>query len=350
VHLAGEVDAEGKTWSPQAAARHMDERQEWWMKWPKAQRDHGTACVSCHTVLPYAMARATLREQLGEKELTHTETTMLAYVTKRVNAWSDMEPFYNDEHSGPRKSVESKVTEGVLNAFVLARYDLPSGTMSPATRTAFGNMWSSQILAGADPGAWEWLNFHNAPWEGETSPYFGATLAALAVGLTPRSYQHQADIQPNIAALRGYLQRNYAAQPLINKALMLWASEHFPGVIDREGKASLIRQITALQQADGGWSLASLGEWKRRDNTPIDAGADGYATGLCVYVLREAGLSRSTTQVSKGLQWLVANQDSESGLWMATSLNKQRDPASDPYLFMSDAATGFAVLALEASR
>jgi squalene-hopene/tetraprenyl-beta-curcumene cyclase len=46
------------------------------------------------------------------------------------------------------------------------------------------------------------------------------------------------------------------------------------------------------------------------------------------------------------LTWLVEHQDRNTGTWAATSLNKDRDPATDVGKFMTDAATGYAVLAL----
>jgi squalene-hopene/tetraprenyl-beta-curcumene cyclase len=47
--------------------------------------------------------------------------------------------------------------------------------------------------------------------------------------------------------------------------------------------------------------------------------------------------------------WLAQHQQSD-GTWAAASLNKQRDPASDPALFMTDAATAYAAMALEGRR
>jgi squalene-hopene/tetraprenyl-beta-curcumene cyclase len=74
--------------------------------------------------------------------------------------------------------------------------------------------------------------------------------------------------------------------------------------------------------------------------------SDGYATGLVTLALRESGSPRAAAHVERGLRWLVQHQDSATGMWHASSLNKQRDPASDAGKFMSDAATAYAVLAL----
>src|SRR5262245_16063276 len=49
------------SWNAAAAAAYLDKRQSWWMSWPPAQRDHATACVSCHTALSYALGRTALR-------------------------------------------------------------------------------------------------------------------------------------------------------------------------------------------------------------------------------------------------------------------------------------------------
>src|SRR4051794_40538311 len=68
------------SWDAKAAAGYMDARQTWWMSWPSAARDHDTACVSCHTALPYALARPALRAPLGEREPSPPERQMLEYV------------------------------------------------------------------------------------------------------------------------------------------------------------------------------------------------------------------------------------------------------------------------------
>src|SRR6185295_19517045 len=104
------------------------------------------------------------------------------------------------------------------------------------------------------------------------------------------------------------------------------------------------------QQDDGGWTMATLGSWKRVDNTVLDTASDGYATGLITLTLQSVGVAATDAHVSKGLAWLASHQDAATGMWPATSLNKQRDPASDAGKFMSDAATAYAALALTQAR
>src|SRR5207237_20134 len=85
-----------------------------------------------------------------------------------------------------------------------------------------------------------------------------------------------------------------------------------------------------------------------------DAVSDGYATGLVTLVLEQAAMPRAREPVQHGRSWLVRNQRGHGGLWVrgqegfwvTHSLNKRRNPSSNVGLFMSDAATAYAVLAL----
>jgi len=106
------------------------------------------------------------------------------------------------------------------------------------------------------------------------------------------------------------------------------------------------------QQPDGGWNTSALvmESWKRRDGTPLETASDGYATGLVAFVLQQAGVPRTQPALKNALSWLTHNQDKATGLWLAYSLNKQRDPASDVGRFMVDAATAYSVLALSGGK
>jgi squalene-hopene/tetraprenyl-beta-curcumene cyclase len=337
------------SWNQTSAARYLDSREIWWQAWPKAQRDHGTICVSCHSVLPYALARPALRQKMGEQELAGPERNMVNNVVKRVTLWKDVEPFYQDGKAGPTKSIESRSTEAVLNALILASYDARNGHLREITRSAFSNAWALQRQTGGNAGAWIWLNFHNAPWESNESEYHGAALAALAVGIAPDGYLKERSIQGNVDSLRSYLRREYSSQPLVNRIVLLWASAKLPGLLTARERSTLVHSILAEQTMDGGWSLTNLGSWKRRDNTALETKSDGYATGLTVLALEKSGM-QNLSQARRGLRWLMQNQSQSEGLWPAWSLNKQRDPASDAGPFMNDAATGYAVLALENAR
>ncbi len=333
-------------WDQASAARYLDARATWWQSWPVAQRDHGTVCISCHSAVPYALSRPVLRQQMGVQTMAAPEQVMFDNVARRVAIWNEVEPFYKDGNAGPGKSIESRSTEAVLNALILASYDQRQGHLTELTREAFRNAWAMQRQSGDKAGAWVWLNFHNAPWESSESEYQGAALAALAVSLAPDHYRDTREIQPNLNLLRAFLRREYDAQPLLNRVYLLWASARLPGLLTTEERTALVSSLEAQQQPDGGWSLAQLGTWKRRDNTAVETRSDGYATGLTLYVLEENGM-RGLASVTRGLSWLAQNQNASEGLWDAWSLNKQRDPKSDIGRFMSDAATGFAVLALE---
>jgi squalene-hopene/tetraprenyl-beta-curcumene cyclase len=329
-----------------AAATYLDNRLDWWVHWPNAARDHDTSCVSCHTALPYALARPALHRVLDEPQPAVPERAMLANVTKRVKLWKEVEPFYPDQTRGLPKSSESRGTESVLNAVILATRDASAGVLSDDARQAFSNMWALQFQAGELKGAWAWLNFHYEPWESNGSAYFGAALAAIAIGTAPGNYAANPEIQDQMKLLRDYLEQRADTEYLFNRAMVLWASAKLPGLLSPMQRQAIIEAALAKQREDGGWRMPDLGPWKRSDSTPLDTSSDGYATGLITLALESVGLQRSDAHVARALLWLSQHQDSRTGMWSASSLNKQRDPATDIGKFMSDAATAYAVLAL----
>ena len=123
--------------------------------------------------------------------------------------------------------------------------------------------------------------------------------------------------------------------------MLLWANSYVPDLLTAEEKTATIQQLTALQKPDGGWALATLGNWKRGDDLQQDTEhSDGYSTGFVLYALRRADVSPSDAVIRNGVMWLKSNQR-ESGRWYTRSLFK------DNHHFISHAGTAMAVLALQ---
>jgi squalene-hopene/tetraprenyl-beta-curcumene cyclase len=348
----------GDSWDPKAAAAYLDRRMQWWISWKNSGRDHGTFCFSCHTAVTYALARPALRNTLGESDSAAPQRQLMEDVRRRVRLWDESAPFYTDEYVGPGKSIESRGTEAVLSALMLAWDDQAGGRLSADSLAAFAHMWAQQQSIGTGAGAWPWLDFDLAPWEDTDAQYYGAALAALAVGVAPEHYQERPDIQQPLQSLRAYLLRNYPAQSLHHRVMLLWASTRLSGLLDSVQRQSLVNELLAAQSQDGGWSLSALMDRTHKRNTVRrDSASDGYATGLVALVLEQAAMPAATAPVKRASAWLVSNQMRhdggswihwQGGFWVARSPNKWRNPWSNVGRFMSDAATAYAVLALTA--
>lgn len=356
----------GRPWNAQATAAYLDQRAATWASWPRAARDHGTYCVSCHTALPYVIARPVLRKTLGERELSPNERALVDDVTKRVELWDQIGPYYAGDGYDDAKVGESRGTESVLNAFILANYDSEDGKLSESTQTAFHDMWALQQTQGAGKGAWPWLQFGMEPFEAKDSAYYGACLAAVAVGMAPEEYRSSAEIRENVAMLRDYLNREYAMQSTMNRVALLWASTKFPGLVSKDRQQSIIDEVFRAQESDGGWRLSLLA-WPREsmlhsvlrslvrsrwrsDGTRQYVGSDAYATAFIAYTLQQVGSSYQDPRLRRALGWLRTNQNSDHGSWTSFSLTKHRDPSSNVGKFMDDAATGYAALALSSDK
>ncbi|HVX11330.1 MAG TPA: hypothetical protein VHC22_09135 [Pirellulales bacterium] len=358
VALAGCVvvcaEDEAPGWNKGAAGNYLDERaRSWFAHDGRGEGNTRSTCISCHTVLPYLLARPVLRTVSGAAAPTEEEARLLAQTRMRVENWKNLDTpafrlFYD---SGDQKKQESRGTEAILNAVILAGDDRRQARSTPsaATQQAFSNLWSTQIKTGAHRGAWEWLDFDEPPWGYADSRYLGATLAAIAVGTAPGYYsadaENAADSEAGVGMLREYLRNELSREDLHNQAWALWAAVYLPGILAPPEQQQVSAKLFDKQREDGGWALSSLGMWSRVDGSAQETASDGYATGLILHVLQAGGASKSDKQIAKGLDWLKRNQTT-TGDWRCVSVIKKRDPDTHVGKFMSDAATAFAILAL----
>jgi squalene-hopene/tetraprenyl-beta-curcumene cyclase len=234
------------------------------------------------------------------------------------------------EAKGPRWDAEVVATAAAL-AFNDAA---TSGTLSPLTRKALDRMWTVQR---AD-GGWNWLKCNWPPMESDDE--YGAALAALAAGVAPETYAASEPARAGLAKLRGYWQQ-HPPPTLHHEAMLVWADTYLPEPLQAVKSQAVVDKLWQLQRPDGGWSLATLGNWRRADGSAQDTEhSDGYGTGFVAYVLRRAGAPADDPRLQRAVAWLKGNQR-ESGRWFTRSLYK------DSQHFITHAGTAFAVMALQ---
>jgi squalene-hopene/tetraprenyl-beta-curcumene cyclase len=289
-------------------------------------------CASCHTGFPYLLARLALGEPKAPALLE-----VRRFLEDRVASWDKGGKGAGYLKGGGSLKVSEGVTEVVAIATTLALHDAQStGRLHPRTRQALDRIWELQ----QKDGSWPWNKTRLAPLEHDD--YYGAVYAALGVGCAPEGYARSEAAHEGLARLRRYLRAN-PPPDLHHRTWLLWASVQLDGVMTPAEREQAVKDLLALQRADGGWSLPTLGDWKRLDGTANDkqAPSDGYATGLVLYVLRQAGVPATEGAVRRGVNWLKANQRA-SGRWFTRSVNADRAH------YISHAGTAFAVMALQA--
>ena len=329
-------------WNAHQAEQYLDGRLKEWAAWPNAVVS-GVVCVSCHSGLPYLVARPAFRQALGEKSGPTLYENLLVEGTRATVFRTDAKELFG----GVKGHLGDQVyaAQSVVSAVVIAMEDAPRGKLSPEGEKAFERMWSIQVKEGPDQGAWLWSDYNLDPWETKDSVSYGAALGALATGLAPADYQARPEIRRNVEALTTYLRAAQASAPLHNRLFLLWASSKLHGLLPAADKAAILAELQRKQEADGGWTLASLGPWGKHEAAPPSVGSNSYVTALTAFALEQAGQKASDPVLSRALAWLRTHQNAD-GSWPAESMNHKHDPGTVPARFMSDAATGWATAAL----
>jgi squalene-hopene/tetraprenyl-beta-curcumene cyclase len=296
-----------KEFSAAKAAEYLDGVG---VNWTRTQQ-----CITCHTNMPYLTARPLLPGDDGWKEVR-------TFLEDDVKSWAN----------GGKPRGDAYV---VATAFALAFNDTQkTGKLHDATKAALDRMWDVQKQS----GEWKWLKCEWPPLEHDD--YYGATLAALAVGYAPGEYAKTDSAKAGIEKLKTYLKKT-PAPDLHHTAMLLWASTKLDGLMTADEQKKAVTALKEKQHKDGGWSLPSLGNYSRRDGSPNDpdAASDGYGTGFVTFVLMQAGVKANDPVVANAVKWLKSNQR-ESGRWYTRSLN------NDKAHYITNAGCAFCILAL----
>src|SRR5262249_24994602 len=145
--------------------------------------------ISCHSLVPIALARPVLNRLADENQPTKLETKVLEQAKRRIANWDrlDNPEFQLSYDFDEDKKKQSRGTEAGLNALVFAMDERSEARVeaNDDIKKAMAILWAFQITQVENNGSWDWLNFGLEPWESPNARYVGAAMAAIAVGSKP---------------------------------------------------------------------------------------------------------------------------------------------------------------------
>jgi hypothetical protein len=300
--------------SADPTAHYLDHRAVAWIKSPPPIANVACA-ISCHTTLPYLLARRHLGTPLPEIRAAF-EARLPSMIARTAT------PYYGEPNT--RRARQSHSTEAVLTAVALLMDDRAAGeSPTKTTRTAIDHAWSMQRR----DGGFDWLDFDIEPWE--SSEDWGNAMAVSLVAHAPTSDHRE--------RLFGFLRKRLGSERLPmrlhDRATLLWISRG-TDLLDARRQTAIADALVRTQQKDGGFAMRTI------DRGTVATTSDAYATALGVLAL--CGDSKRIKEVGRGLAWLREHR-ADDGSYPARSKDHGTVRARG---YATDAATAYATLAI----
>lgn len=279
-------------------------------------------CFACHSTFTHLAARS-LIDPLADEVMK--SRILLERFNRRMSD-PDLAKQVKTHHV-PRVRL--------LSAVELARHDaITTGRLSETTRQLLDHMWTYQNTEGGV----SWLHAREAPQA--IDDYWPAAMMALGAGIAPEGYAATPKAAAGLERLRGWF-KAHPPRTLHERGLVLIAHSYIGGVLGDGERQSHVSAILERQHEDGGWSMADLAPWTRKDSKPLNPGfTDGYATGFLAFALARNGIPSTHPGLQSAIRWLKTHQRL-GGTWFTQS----------PYsrsAIATNSGTSLAVQALEA--